>query len=322
MKKLLILLILLSGLFFFSPSTHAQYAECDDCGYCVGREAPGNWDECRKCIYDKTTGAASANQTLEIKPNAKTNILEQITKTPGKYFTQLGCIDTGADSFSNPSAPGGVLNFLLTKLIFPIVGILSFLSLIYGAFLLMTAQGSSEQIGRGKSYIVGAIVGLIFTLSAVLIISIIAGDILKIPGFSNGSVVKLYAAGQPSLVFPDKIVQPIVEVKFDSEVVGQATIKGPDAINQPLIYKDFTILANRKLREGETVTLRFINDHAPDCCGRTGGPLDDGDGDRNFYLRTAEIDNVPCKTFIYDGQTINSGSIVYANQSKPIACNF
>ncbi len=313
MKKILLIFLLLYTVLFFSNSVIAQQLECDECGYCIGREAPGSWESCRACIYEGSNEDPASNETL------------RVTKTPGRYYTQLGCLNTEAESFTDPTAQGGLLNFLLSRLLFPIVGTLSFISLIYGAFLLMTAQGSSEQVGRGKSYIVGAIVGLIFTLSAVLIINIIAGDILRIPGFSNGSVVKMYAGGQPSeLGFGEDavLIHPIVEVTFGSEVVGRTTIISAPVINQSPIYKEFNIVTSRKLREGETVTIRFINDHAPKCCGREGGPQDNGNGDRNFYLKTAEIDTIPCKSFTYKEQNILSGFTVYANQSFPITCNF
>ncbi len=241
MKKLLILLFFVVGVLFVIniPTVRAQ-AECDDCGYCIGRDAPGNWDECRKCIYDKTTGPATNNQTLEIKPNSDTKILEQITKTPGKYYTQLGCIDTGVTSFSDPSAPGGVLNFLLTKLIFPIVGALSFLSLIYGAFLLMTAQGSPEQIGKGRSYIIGAIVGLIFTLSAILIVNIIAGDILKIPGFSRSPQAEIQVRASVATL-NGKTVQPILGVSYNGTEVQELKLNNGNQnikVNIPVAAAD------------------------------------------------------------------------------------
>jgi hypothetical protein len=194
MKRFLTLIILL-GLLVSPRSLSAQrLAECDACGYCLQRQAPGNWGKCAQCLYPLVNPAdPTSNQTLEIKypfntpPTDETEKFEQgrqVTPAPGKYYTQLGCINTSLSSFSDPAASGGVLNFLLNRFIFPIAGALAFIFIVYGSFLLVTAQGSSEQIARGRLILTGAIIGLIFTLSAVLLIQIIANNILKIPGFT------------------------------------------------------------------------------------------------------------------------------------------
>ncbi|KKQ38904.1 MAG: hypothetical protein US54_C0001G0029 [Candidatus Roizmanbacteria bacterium GW2011_GWA2_37_7] len=189
-----IFLLLLFFIFLLpTPSYAVRYAECDACGYCIGKDVPESWDACRKCLYPQITNDADDNETLEIitDPNdtrldpAKKALNQPIPPAKGRYYTQLGCVDTSLTSFSDPAAAGGVLNFILTKLIFPSTGALAFLFLLYGAFLLITAQGAEEQIARGKRYITGAIVGLIFTFSVVLIVNIIGGDILKIPGLDR-----------------------------------------------------------------------------------------------------------------------------------------
>lgn len=199
MKKILILFSIFSIFFILptpitalspcdNPSDPPRYTECDACGYCQNRPAPDNWQNCARCLYPSLAPGVKAeeNQTLivcgEINEKARA-----ITPALGKYYTQLGCI-ANINSFTDPAAVGGVLNFALNRLVFPIVGVLAFLSLIYGAFLLTTAQSNPEQIARGKSYIIGAIVGLLFVLGVVFIIGFIAGDILKIPLFAQSKV--------------------------------------------------------------------------------------------------------------------------------------
>ena len=187
---LLFVLFLPSLSYAVTPTPTPRFAECDACGYCIGRHIPETWESCKACLYPLTTGAPGDNKTLEIitdptdprlDPNKK-SLNQPIPPKRGRYYTQLGCIDTSLDSFADPGAVGGVLNFLLTKLIFPSTGILAFIFLLYGAFLLITAQGSEEQIARGKRYITGSIVGLIFIFSIVLIVNIIGRDVLRIPG--------------------------------------------------------------------------------------------------------------------------------------------
>ncbi|MDA1316672.1 MAG: hypothetical protein O3B87_01455 [bacterium] len=158
--------------------------ECDACGYCLGKPAPGNWEKCSACIYPGASSDPTYNNTLAVDPDPGVNKpYRQPAK--GKYFTQLGCIDTNLSSFQDARAAGGVLNFILSKVIFPITGILAFMSIIYGAFLLATSQDDQLQIQRGRRFIYGGIVGAIFTFSVVLIINTIGTDILKIPGFSR-----------------------------------------------------------------------------------------------------------------------------------------
>jgi hypothetical protein len=259
MKKILIILLVLISVLLIIPSAHAQnHAECDECGYCVGRDAPDDWKQCKECLYENTSDDPKSNQTLDIKQNSKTGRFEQITKTPGSYYTQLGCLNTGADSFSNPTAPGGVLNFLLSKLIFPTVGILSFISLLYGAFLLMTAQGSTEQVGKGKSYIVGAIVGLIFTLSAVLIINILAGDILRIPGFSRAPEAEVQAIGSVATV-NGKIAKPILSVSYEGKELQTKEINSGSqqvSVSLPISKDDLN-----KLEVLQNITFSMKNDN-------------------------------------------------------------
>lgn len=160
-----------------TPTPAPRYADCNACGYCTNQtKQPGNYKECMKCLYPNMT----EQQTLLVDP------LQNKPPQPatGKYFSQLGCIDVGAGGFKDPSAAGGVLNVILNRLLFPITGILALLALIYGAFLLITGQDDPEQIARGKSWIYGGIIGVVFTFSAILIIRLIASDILKIPGFN------------------------------------------------------------------------------------------------------------------------------------------
>lgn len=196
MKRIFLLFSFLSLFFIYSPSSLAatpcedptvRCAECDACGYCRGQASPpGNWKNCAKCLYPGISSGSTAFQdkTLIIKGTIEEKA-RAITPALGAYYTQLGCINTNIDSFTNPSAAGGVLNFILNRLIFPIVGVLAFLSLIYGAFLLATAQSDREQIARGKSYVVGALVGLIFVFGVVFIVGFIGSDILRIPFFGK-----------------------------------------------------------------------------------------------------------------------------------------
>lgn len=160
-----------------TPTASARTVECNACGYCKDKKPPGTLDACMKCLYPNLTIA----QTLAADPP---NYQPPRPKV-GAFYSQLGCLDVGIAGFTDSSASGGVLSTILNRFLFPITGVLALLSLIYGAFLLITAQGNREQIARGRKWIVGAIVGVVFTYGSILLIRIIAGDILRIPGFDN-----------------------------------------------------------------------------------------------------------------------------------------
>jgi len=102
------------------------------------------------------------------------------TPFPGHAYTTLGCVKTDLGSFESKGAAKSLVQVAL-NFIFSIVGALSFIYLIYGAFFITTSQGDPERLNEGKKIVLGAIVGLLFSLFAVLIIKIIATQILKTP---------------------------------------------------------------------------------------------------------------------------------------------
>lgn len=193
MKRLLVSLFLLlvfasSPIVISAQDTTARYAECDVCGYCQGKQTPGNWESCRTCLYPGTVGSpATQNKTLRINDTPGNNFNQQVTPYPGRYYTQIGCLSTDLGDFRNPAAAGGITNQILNKLIFPAVGGLAFFYLIYGAFLIATAQGEPDKLNQGKQVATGAVIGLIFVLSTIFIVNFIANGIIKIPNFSSNS---------------------------------------------------------------------------------------------------------------------------------------
>ena len=184
--SLFVFLVSIVATFFFvvpafaQPANEARYAECDLCGF--GKEPPGNWEECRACIYPQITGAATSKNTLKINEN--TNLPVQAKK--GRFYTQIGCLTTNVNDFTKPEGAAVLVNSVLNRLVFPTVGGIALLYLIYGAFILITSQANPEKLQQGKTMVMGAIIGLVFTLSVVLIVNLIAGQILKAPGFSEG----------------------------------------------------------------------------------------------------------------------------------------
>lgn len=188
MKQLLlgIFIFFLFGFLFQTlaqtPTSRPRFAACDLCGYCPGSPAPSSWNKCAECLYGLINADPASNVTLKI--DESTNLPPK-TK-PGKMYTQLGCLGTSLGGFQQEGAVGNVAQSLL-NVIFSVVGGLAFLSLIYGSFIIITSQSNPERLNYGKRLVYGAIIGVIFSLSAVFLVNLLASGILKIPGFSSGS---------------------------------------------------------------------------------------------------------------------------------------
>ncbi len=153
-----------------------RLTDCNACGYCRPDVKPDNLDACMACIYPNMT----PDESLMIDKDTN----RPRAPAAGKYYTQIGCIGSGATNFRQAAAQGEVLNYLMFRFLIPTSGVIALLALIYGAFLLVTSRDNPEQIQRGKSWVYGAIIGAIFVFAAVLMIQTIAINILKIPGFS------------------------------------------------------------------------------------------------------------------------------------------
>lgn len=200
-------LFLVVSFFYLSPhlapvSAAANYVTCDACGFCPviinGASAacspdptlgpvPGNWTSCVRCLYPSlyptsTVPDATLCDTVRIIP---TTLLPP-TPYVGRQYTMIGCL-TSTGGFQNDRNTGAssFVQALFDLLVFRITGGIAFLYLMYGAFLLLSSQGEAERLNQGKRVIMGAIIGLIFTLGSVFIVNLIGSGILRLPGFSG-----------------------------------------------------------------------------------------------------------------------------------------
>lgn len=174
------------SLYAQSPTPAGRFAACDLCGYCQGAAVPGNWSKCAECLYGITGADPNSNITLKI--DTETNLPPKAL--PGKMYTQLGCIGTSISGLlgegDRSQAASSVIQTLL-NVVFSIVGGLGFLSLLYGSFIILTSQANPERLNYGKRMVYGAIAGVIFSLSAVFLVNLLASGILKIPGFNSAT---------------------------------------------------------------------------------------------------------------------------------------
>lgn len=156
----------------------ARFAACDLCGYCPPDKLPSTWASCKACLYPAASANATSKSTLKIDPITNTGPTPQ----PGRQYTVIGCIKTDLASFNQEGAAASVVQVLL-NIIFSLIGGIGFLYLMYGSFIVLTSQAEPEKLNYGKRLIVGAVVGVIFSLLSAFIVNFIASGILKIPGF-------------------------------------------------------------------------------------------------------------------------------------------
>lgn len=187
MKKVVlsVFLILFAYLFLRQPQislSQERYAACDLCGLCqkngVLMPTPQSWESCRLCLYPNQ--GADPLYTLRIDPSTNSGP----TPLPGNQYTMLGCIQTNTGGFTSSGAVASVAQPIL-NIIFSFASGIAFLYLLYGGYLILTSQADPERLDHGKRVVTGAIVGIIFTLSSVLIINLLANGVLRIPGFGS-----------------------------------------------------------------------------------------------------------------------------------------
>src|SRR3989344_1040753 len=311
MKRFLIVFIV-SFLFIFSPSlvfSVDRLAECDECGFCQGRPKPGDWEKCAACLYPQVDRLADPNGTLKVleptgslSAEEKNEFARPIKPIPGRYYTQLGCIDTSLSTFQDPAAAGGLLNFLLTRLIFPVAGVLGFLALLYGAFLLITAQGNSMQIQIGKSYIIGAIVGLIFVFSSILLVSLVGGDILKIPWLSRGTKIEILTGGIRNGTDRDLIADPEMIIWVNDKEIGRFVVPGVDYVPALSEYKTYSLNYPKFDPQKDILSIEYPNDYCQRIynCGGSGPSAN-----RDILVESIVVDGKKCLIFDNPGDVVD-----------------
>lgn len=93
---------------------------------------------------------------------------------PGEVATDLGCL---------PDDPVGFVGrFYGIGLGF--IGMVAILFMVIGGYYIMTSQGNPTRLAVGKQFIFYSLAGLTMGILGFVFIQIIAGDILRIPGFN------------------------------------------------------------------------------------------------------------------------------------------
>ena len=88
--------------------------------------------------------------------------------------TDLGCVPQDPAGFTSSLYGFGLA----------LIGGVALLSIIYGAYLVLSSGGDPAQLKKGKSYIVYAILGVLLGLAGFAFYNIVTVDVIRIPGFS------------------------------------------------------------------------------------------------------------------------------------------
>jgi len=93
---------------------------------------------------------------------------------PDNIRTDLGCVPTDPIGFVSKIYGFGI----------SFIGLIAFLFMIIGGYYLLSSQGDPERVAKGRSFIYYSIAGVLLAVFGFVIVQVIGGDILKIPGIS------------------------------------------------------------------------------------------------------------------------------------------
>ncbi|MFH2019067.1 MAG: pilin [bacterium] len=133
--------------------------------------------KCTTGFQNKCTGPTTATACTKISGGVGgtgPNPVQNCTNNGDAGIeTALGCIPYEYESFV-PS----LLGFLVG-----IIGAIALVVMLVGTVTIMTASGNPEAVKKGKELFTAAITGLLFIVFSVALLRIVAGDIIKLPGF-------------------------------------------------------------------------------------------------------------------------------------------
>lgn len=82
-----------------------------------------------------------------------------------------------------PTDPAGFVNKFY-GIGLGLIGGVAVLFVILGGYFILTSQGDAQKLATGRSYITYAVIGLLLAIFGFIFTTIIAVDILRIPGFN------------------------------------------------------------------------------------------------------------------------------------------
>ncbi|MBP9670072.1 hypothetical protein KBD75_01575, partial [Candidatus Woesebacteria bacterium] len=160
---------------------------CADYTACAPQvfERPGSFAVALNVYNSMTKGGYSNSDLPKDQPKTPTSPGVPTTPAPdsfgffpqscgqGSLSTALGCLPYTKDALIST-----VLGFLIG-----ISGAIALVTMLIATVQIMTAAGDTKKIQSGRDLFSSAIAGLLFLIFAVSLLRLIAGDIIKLPGF-------------------------------------------------------------------------------------------------------------------------------------------
>lgn len=97
---------------------------------------------------------------------------------------EVECLEINTAIGSIPTDPLAFIERLFS-IVLTLAGVAALGLLIYGGYNYMISRGDPEKIKGARETITSAIIGLLFIIFSLVILQVIAGDILNIPGFTT-----------------------------------------------------------------------------------------------------------------------------------------
>lgn len=118
-------------------------------------------------------GLTASNTGICVK-GGFTNTMSPEEGCENAINTALGCIPYETKGFTQ-----SLLTFLAGT-----AGAIALVVMLIATIQIMTGGDNAEQVKKGKELFTGAVTGLLFIIFSVTLLRIVAGDIIKLPGFT------------------------------------------------------------------------------------------------------------------------------------------
>ena len=131
-----------------------------------------------------TLATLASEPSLAGAPTNNTCAKAQKLLTFPVWYRGLNVGKSGSDSdcqLTSPSAVGGLSNFIwrivlnVTEIGLQLVGYISVGYILYGGFLFLTSQGSSEGSAKARKTILNAVIGLVISIASIAIVNLTLG---------------------------------------------------------------------------------------------------------------------------------------------------
>jgi hypothetical protein len=106
--------------------------------------------------------------------NATFVLAQSPAANPNCKQTDFGCIPSDDPLKFTANLYGIGLGF---------IGGVALLFIIWGGYLVLSSRGDPSQLQKGRGYIIYSIIGLILAVGGYAFYTIIAKDVVKLPGF-------------------------------------------------------------------------------------------------------------------------------------------